>query len=92
MDLLDYIRSRMSMNNVVIPTLQAFNALLEAEALEDVTSHPSGKERLAYINQRQNVWLNMKGKNYSLECLLYLVNRNLAGIKSLPRIYQSMKM
>lgn len=42
MDLLNHARSNLGSNATVIPVLQTFNVLLEADALEDLVGHDEG--------------------------------------------------
>lgn len=40
--LLDHAKSSLGSNTIVIPVLQTFNLLLEADALEDLADHEGG--------------------------------------------------
>ncbi|KAF8208916.1 TBCD protein [Mycena galopus ATCC 62051] len=71
-DLLAHARSNFTSNAVVVPVLQTFNVLLEADALRRLTEDSKGET--------------------SLQDLLSVVSRNVARLKSIPRIHESMKI
>ncbi|KAJ7670233.1 TBCD protein [Mycena rosella] len=72
-DLLSHARTNFTSNGVVVPVLQTFNVLLEADALR----------RLPEI---------LRARPGSLRDLLAIVTKNVARLKSIQRIHESMKI
>ncbi|KAJ6613342.1 TBCD protein [Mycena sp. CBHHK59/15] len=71
-DLIGHARAHVTSNGVVVPVLQTFNVLLEADALRRLPEDAEGER--------------------SLEDLLSIVSRNVARLKSIQRIHESMKI
>ncbi|KAJ7935612.1 tubulin folding cofactor D C terminal-domain-containing protein [Mycena leptocephala] len=71
-DLLSHARANFTSNGVVVPVLQTFNVLLEADALRRLQEDSHGET--------------------SLQDLLSIVTRNVARLKSIQRILESMKI
>ncbi|KAJ6508836.1 TBCD protein [Mycena sanguinolenta] len=71
-DLLAHARANLTSNAVVVPVLQTFNVLLEADALRRLSEDPKGES--------------------SLQDLLSIVSRNVARLKRIQRIHESMKI
>ncbi|KAJ7288359.1 TBCD protein [Mycena rebaudengoi] len=71
-DLISHARANFSSNGVVVPVLQTFNVLLEADALRRLVGDAEGER--------------------SLQELLSIVTRNVARLRSIQRIHESMKI
>ncbi|KAJ7044089.1 TBCD protein [Mycena alexandri] len=71
-DLLRHARANFTSNSVVVPVLQTFNVLLEADALRRLPEDSQGEA--------------------SLQDLVSIATRNVARLKSIQRIHESMKI
>ncbi|KAJ7175827.1 armadillo-type protein [Mycena filopes] len=71
-DLLRHARANFTSNGVVVPVLQTFNVLLEADALRRLAGDSQG--------------------DASLQELVSIATRNIARLKSIQRIHESMKI
>ncbi|KAJ7780620.1 TBCD protein [Mycena maculata] len=71
-DLIGHARANLSANSVVVPVLQTFNVLLEADALRRLPEDSQGEA--------------------SLQDLLSIVTKNVARLRSVQRIQESMKI
>ena len=54
-DLLTQVRGNLAANNIVIPVLQTFSVLLEADAFEPLFGDDEGLKRYLYILRRDIV-------------------------------------
>lgn len=88
-DLLGHARANLSINSVVIPVLQTFNVLLEAGALRRLPEDFQGENRSAA--QELHLVFPLISLS-SLKDLHSLVTKNVARIKNVQRINESMKM
>lgn len=89
-DLLSHARANFTSNGVVVPVLQTFNVLLEADALRRLQEDSHGETRFVAWG---SIWsLPSFCLLCSLQDLLSIVTKNVARLKSIQRILESMKM
>lgn len=88
-DILQHARSNLKLNAVVVPVLQTFNILIEGEAVDRVLKSPRGVIRCGI----EPISILIGANNWnSLKDLIQLATRNLARLKSVERVLESMKL
>jgi hypothetical protein len=89
-DLINHAKSHITSNVVVVPVLQAFTVLLEADVLRHLPDVPAGLQRsvLSMVCTLQNTHICVP----SIRTLLAMTSRNVDKLKSVQRILESMKM
>ena len=91
-DLLAQVRGNLASNNVVIPVLQTFNVLLEADAFEELYDDSEGLKRCV-ARLDIGVWrIVMSCAIASLRYLLSISSKGVAKFKSVQRVATSMRM
>jgi hypothetical protein len=88
-DLLAHLRANFTSNGVVVPVLQTFNILLEADALRRLPEDPRGEIRSV---ASKSILIRLASFSCSLQDLVSIVTRNVARLKSIQRVHESMKM
>lgn len=89
-DLIDHAQSHLTSNAVVVPVLQTFNVLLEADTLERLLSVSDGLERFVYPRNSLDAPTELSFS--SLRVLISIISKNVHRLKSVVRIQESMKM
>lgn len=62
-DILNYAKSNLKSNAVVVPVLQSFNILIEGEALDSALGVPSGISRYEILRSRHHSNLKLAAKS-----------------------------
>lgn len=91
-DLLAHARANFTSNGVVVPVLQTFNVLLEADALRRLPQDSQGDTRSVVASMYVSGLYPNTCAAPSLQELLSIVTRNVGRLKSIQRIHESMKM
>lgn len=89
-DLLNQVKGNLSSNNIVIPVLQTFAVLLEADALEPLYDDTDGLKRCVLIRVSYCT-ANIRATS-SLRVLLSICTKGIARFKNVQRIATSMRM
>jgi hypothetical protein len=88
-DLINRAKSNMSSNAVVVPVLQTFTILLEADALRQLPQDPFGLQMFVSPHFIEFAYSDGSG---SMRTLVSMAAWNVVKLKSIQRIHESMKM
>lgn len=90
-DLINHAKSNMATNAVVVPVIQTFTLLFEADALRQLPVDPTGLKQC--VIHSSSFWHHCESfYALSLEALSSMCSRNVGKLKSTQRIHESMKM